>query len=345
MKDILKTVLVLSIIALIAGGLLGLINHFTQIDQEAALAGKIEKTGIYTGSDPLVKLALGGDGVSQGYINGELKNVFQGGEQYIIHCCGEGGYGGNIELLVNIENNLIKKIAIYAAEETPGLGTKAYTDSYLGQFYNKDLIEIQKFALTKNINPQTKEIKAVTGASKSSGAVVNAVNVAITWYLNHTGQNVDVIELISETEIYDGATALESLNYNIDEFNEDISYGELKGVFSGENCNIIYASGNGGYNGSIEILVNISDSQITKIVVFNSSETPNRTPSALVEAYYSQFYSVDLGTINKFVSVNHSTLDSQIEAVTGASKSSTAMVNAVNVAVSWYLENAEEVEQ
>ncbi len=181
-KDIMRTVIVLSIIALISGGLLGIVDSFTQIDENEMLARKIASTGIYTGEDDLIKLSLSDGGISQGYPDGELRNVFKGGEQYIIHAAGMGGYGGAVELLINIENNTIKKIVKYSAEETPGLGTKAFENSYLTQFYNKDLAEVEAFVRVTTPPADANEIDAVSGATKSSGAVINAVNVAVVWY-------------------------------------------------------------------------------------------------------------------------------------------------------------------
>ncbi|NCA67527.1 MAG: FMN-binding protein [Clostridia bacterium] len=187
MKDIIKTILVLSIIALIAGGMLGIVSHFTQIDENAALAAKIEKTGIYTGTTPLERLSVGGDGFSQSYTKGFLKNVFLGDNQYIIHCSGEEAYGGSIELLVKIQDKKITKIAVYYSEETPGVGTKAFADAYLSQFYNKDLTDIQKYIISKK-SLEDKEIVAISGATKSSKGVLNAVNVAVDWYLSHVAE-------------------------------------------------------------------------------------------------------------------------------------------------------------
>lgn len=186
MKDILKTMLVLSIIALVAGGLLGIVNHFTQIDEDEALAAKIEKTGIYSGDAPLVCLAPEVCETYDEYEDGAIINVFVGGNSYIIHSVGYNGYGGNIELLINITDNEIVKYVVYKAEETPGLGTKAFADAFASQFYNKDIRDIQSFVVIKRATTADNEITAVTGATKSSNGVANSVNAAIAWYIGYT---------------------------------------------------------------------------------------------------------------------------------------------------------------
>ena len=55
--DILKTVAVLSIIAIIAGALLGVVNYFTQVDEMELLTKKISDSGIYQGDGDLSPIA------------------------------------------------------------------------------------------------------------------------------------------------------------------------------------------------------------------------------------------------------------------------------------------------
>ena len=91
--------------------------------------------------------------------------------------------------MVNITNDKIIKIASYVNGETPGVGSRALKDDNLEQFYTKDLSVISKLtgvkSSTKKTDEDDPEIAMVTGASKSSTALINAVNVAIDWYLNN----------------------------------------------------------------------------------------------------------------------------------------------------------------
>ena len=65
----------------------------------------------------------------------------------------------------------------------PGLGSKALEDGYFQQFYNKAITpDFPGFALVKGPAGSPDEVSAVTGASKSSTAVTNAVNAAVKWY-------------------------------------------------------------------------------------------------------------------------------------------------------------------
>ncbi len=79
------------------------------------------------------------------------------------------GYGGEISILIGINSDFaVKKITIIANTETPGLGTKISENFFIDQFAGLSSSEI---SLAKDGG----KIDAITGATISSQAVVNAV--------------------------------------------------------------------------------------------------------------------------------------------------------------------------
>ncbi len=79
------------------------------------------------------------------------------------------GYGGDIKILVGLEDETtIKGITIISQSETPGLGSRITEDSFANKFAG---LNIEDVALTKDGG----EIDAITGATISSGAVVDAI--------------------------------------------------------------------------------------------------------------------------------------------------------------------------
>ena len=79
------------------------------------------------------------------------------------------GYGGNITILVGLEDETtVKGITIVSQTETPGLGTRITEPSFSEQFSG---IAINDIALSRDGG----EIDAVSGATISSSAVVDAV--------------------------------------------------------------------------------------------------------------------------------------------------------------------------
>ncbi len=90
------------------------------------------------------------------------------------------GYGGPIDILVGLEqDNTLRGIEIISQKETPGLGAKITDAAFLDQFAGQ---AGETLALTKDGGT----IDAITGATISSSAVVEAVKEAI---LSQSGTN------------------------------------------------------------------------------------------------------------------------------------------------------------
>lgn len=85
------------------------------------------------------------------------------------------GYGGAITMIVGISNDLtVTGVEIVDHSETPGLGANAESESWLRQFAGQNgTLSVVKSA------PQPGQIQAVTSATKTSNAVVKAVNQAM----------------------------------------------------------------------------------------------------------------------------------------------------------------------
>lgn len=82
------------------------------------------------------------------------------------------GYGGDISILVGLENETIMKgISIISQSETPGLGARISENSFMDEFVG---LSIDDIALSR----EGGQIDAITGATISSGAVVDAVRTA-----------------------------------------------------------------------------------------------------------------------------------------------------------------------
>lgn len=87
------------------------------------------------------------------------------------------GYGGKVKVAVGIDmNEVVTGIAFpETLPETPGLGQKATDESFYGQFAGK---KVDKFKVIKGDASEDSEIAAISGATKTSNAVVEAVNLA-----------------------------------------------------------------------------------------------------------------------------------------------------------------------
>lgn len=90
------------------------------------------------------------------------------------------GYGGNIIIMTGISTDgIVKGVKILTAEETPGLGSRILEYNFLSQFTGT--IPKSGFKVVKTAS-KDEDIEAITSATVSSNAVVNAVNKALETY-------------------------------------------------------------------------------------------------------------------------------------------------------------------
>lgn len=94
---------------------------------------------------------------------------------------GEGaGYQGIIEIMIGMDSELnqTKGIQILESVETPGLGAKITSESFLEQF--KALLVVPLIELIKQKEAEEdNQVQAITGATISSQTVVNILNNTI----------------------------------------------------------------------------------------------------------------------------------------------------------------------
>lgn len=97
---------------------------------------------------------------------------------YLFVTVGKGGYGGDITVMTALDlNGIVTGIEITADEETQGLGKNAHNKAFRDQYVGK---EVDSYEVVKGEASATNEIEALSGATKTSKAVTNAVNLAKT---------------------------------------------------------------------------------------------------------------------------------------------------------------------
>lgn len=89
------------------------------------------------------------------------------------------GYQGKIKMLVVSDKSLeyLKGIEVVESLETPGLGARIQEDAFKDQFKNLSIKE--EMTYIKGEIKKDGQIKAITGATVSSRAVVNILNAQI----------------------------------------------------------------------------------------------------------------------------------------------------------------------
>ncbi|MGI6701921.1 MAG: FMN-binding protein [Christensenellales bacterium] len=112
--------------------------------------------------------------------DGSILKVFVKEDRIIVSALGTGGYNGDVKIVALIENGVILAVSGYDITEK-GRGEKAFKDSFLNQFVDKNISGLDKFA--GGAKPiEGVDILYVTGATYSCKAVINAVNTIVDWY-------------------------------------------------------------------------------------------------------------------------------------------------------------------
>ena len=87
------------------------------------------------------------------------------------------GYGGDIQFAMGVQNDgTLNGISILSISETAGLGMKATTDSFKDQFKNKN---VEKFTALLHQGGRRPTGDAISGATITTNAMTNGVNAGL----------------------------------------------------------------------------------------------------------------------------------------------------------------------
>lgn len=189
----LKEAGILSAITLIAGIMLGFVYELTKepirIQQEkaiqeacAAVFPGVEEAEFHVLENGQLEAVRNGldaelaaDGVKIGTVYEAVNSdgAFQG---YVVESVSTQGYGGNIVLYVGVAaDQTVSGVTVLDISETVGLGMEApkvLTPQFAGR-------KTEQFTYTKTGSLKDSEVDAISGATITTKAVVNAVNGAL----------------------------------------------------------------------------------------------------------------------------------------------------------------------
>ena len=180
---------ILCVICLITTGLLSLTYELTreQRAKQEEAAANANRLALF----PEAAGFLSFDLPEPGNIVGGLKEIMQvqssDGKSLGYLVVGERrGYGGQVPVMIAISNEgIISGVRVLSNEETPGLGKKVEGSAFLQQFFLKPAD--RKFALSAQ-SGQDQQVDAISGATISSRAVTEAVNIAVLTYTQLEGE-------------------------------------------------------------------------------------------------------------------------------------------------------------
>ena len=182
MRDIIRMVIVLSVICGASGFTLSFVKQVTEEPREYSYLKFVKEPSIKAvlsgyDNDPIkdrLTLTLGKDEKGQP-VEKQFFPAKKGGKVFAVAFDANAiGYGGPISVMVGVtEQGVLDAIAIMSHSETPGLGARTVEPSFTDQFKGLNLGGNLKLAGDGG------KVEAISGASISSGAVVKAVRQAL----------------------------------------------------------------------------------------------------------------------------------------------------------------------
>ncbi|MFP4457749.1 MAG: FMN-binding protein [Clostridia bacterium] len=111
--------------------------------------------------------------------NQDIVRVYQTKNDSFVYIVETEGYNPELILLVEVEQSEVKSLEIISHNETDDYGGYADNEWFLSRFLDKT---VDKFELVKMKSDSKEQIVAVTGATFTSKAIVEAVNLCLENY-------------------------------------------------------------------------------------------------------------------------------------------------------------------
>lgn len=190
-NKIIKDTMAITVITLVAGLALGIVQEITAgpIARQEALAKERAYKEVFSdaasfdtvtaGEDPALEAYLDENGYTAQNIDEVMLAKDEAGNAvgYAFTVTSSEGYGGDIQFAMGVrEDGTLNSISILSISETAGLGMKADTEEFKGQFTDK---QVESFAYTKTKASGDNEIDAISGATITTNAMVNGVNAGL----------------------------------------------------------------------------------------------------------------------------------------------------------------------
>jgi electron transport complex protein RnfG len=181
MGEMIKMVVVLTVLSVVSGGSLSWLKDFTEPKIENQVMNLVKGPAIRqilkgADNDPVKDRFKIEDGDTERNI---FVGVFGGQPDTVVVEASASGYGDKVGMVVaiNMAEQNLRGIAVTTHKETPGLGARAKDDpSFAAQFAGKAITS--PFSVTTDGG----QISALSGATITSRAVCTGVNNAIETY-------------------------------------------------------------------------------------------------------------------------------------------------------------------
>ena len=190
-NTIIKDTIILTLITLVAGGLLGLVYEITKapIAQQEEMAKQEAYKAVFEDADSFevcveaddadIAKYLADNGFTAQTVNEVMEAKDASGETlgYALNMTTSEGYGGDIVFSMGVHlDGTLNGISLLTLNETAGLGMNADKPEFKDQYQDKN---VESFEVTKTGAAADNEINAISGATITSNAVTGGVNAGL----------------------------------------------------------------------------------------------------------------------------------------------------------------------
>lgn len=190
-NTIIKDTIILTLITLVAGGLLGLVYEITKapIAQQEEMAKQEAYKAVFEDADSFevcveaddadIAKYLADNGFTAQTVNEVMEAKDASGETlgYAFNMTTSEGYGGDIVFSMGVRlDGTLNGISLLTLNETAGLGMNADKPEFKDQYQDKN---VESFEVIKTGAAADNEINAISGATITSNAVTGGVNAGL----------------------------------------------------------------------------------------------------------------------------------------------------------------------
>ena len=220
----------------------------------------------------------------------------------------EQGFGGTVTVKATLDGKTVQALTIETPDETPGLGQRASEEAFAEQFIGKE----GPFTYGEN------GVDALSGATVTSNAVLKALNRAIT--------GEDAAEPAEEPAAESAAEVKEEPAQDTAEEPAPAAAEEPTAeepAAEPEAAGTEFEKAEQGFGGTVTVKATLDGTTVKALTIDTPNETPGLGQKASEEAFTSQF----IGKDGPFTYGENG-----VEAITGATVTSTAVLKALNEA-------------
>lgn len=198
MKEVIKNTLIMLAITIVAGGILGFVYNSTKdiiAKQEEDKKNQAYKT-VFSAANSFEEMSIDIDEATrknfenEGYGAEEINSIIAAKDAsnetvgYVFVVTTHEGYGGDISFTMGVSNEgVLNGISLLSISETAGLGMEA--DKVLVPQLAG--IEATKISYTKTGSTKPEEIDAISGATITTNAITNGVNLGLYYFNEYLG--------------------------------------------------------------------------------------------------------------------------------------------------------------